>query len=114
MSYSISPQNTPTNDQETADNAQMDIDGGASLDVKDSTMETRGTLLALDKIDENMTTNGVEVNGQKPVEVTITPGMKLEVKLEDLFADEDSDEEFSSSNQDMKAPSPPEVPSSPV
>jgi DNA primase small subunit len=43
--------------------------------------------------------------------------IKSEVKLEDLFADIESDEEFPSSNsksQDVKVSSSPEAPSSPV
>ena len=40
---------------------------------------------------------------------------KEEVKLEDLFADMDSDEEFPSSNiKDVKIPSSPQAPLSPV
>jgi DNA primase small subunit len=40
---------------------------------------------------------------------------KQEVKLEDLFADVESDEEFPSSNaQDMKMSSSPEAPASPM
>lgn len=46
---------------------------------------------------------------------TEQPDIKQDVKLEDLFADVESDEEFPSSNvQDDKIPSSPEVPTSPM
>jgi DNA primase small subunit len=40
--------------------------------------------------------------------------VKAEVKLEDLFADVESDEEFPSSNIDAKVSSSPEAPASPL
>jgi hypothetical protein len=96
----------------------MDTHLGVSEDVKDSDENTSG---AFDTVDEDIATNGAIDDEKSSNEVTITPGMKLDVKLDDqvklddLFADEDSDEEFpSSSKQDIKASSPIDAPSSPV
>ena len=59
--------------------------------------------------DQDMTM--VEVGVQEEAE----PKVKDEVKLEELFADMDSDEEFPSSNvKDVKIPSSPQAPLSPV
>lgn len=41
-------------------------------------------------------------------------GPKSEVKLEDLFPDDESDDEFSSSKQEVVASSPPQDPASPM
>lgn len=70
---------------------------------------------ASDDVDQDMTMADVEVAGDE-VEST-NAEIKPEVKLEDLFADMDSDDEFSSSNvktQDIKSSGSQEAPSSPV
>jgi DNA primase small subunit len=64
-------------------------------------------------VDQDMA--DAEVVGDK--ESKTNTEIKPEVKLEDLFADMDSDDEFSSSNaksQEIKSSAPQEVPSSPV
>jgi DNA primase small subunit len=70
-----------------------------------------------DAVDQDMTMADAGVEGEE-VEpgVEVEAETKPEVKLEDLFADMESDEEFPSSNaRDVKlSSSPPEAPSSPV
>ena len=70
---------------------------------------------ASDDAEQDMTMADVEIAGDKVASTNAE--IKSEVKLEDLFADMDSDDEFSSSNvktQDIKSPGSQEAPSSPV
>jgi DNA primase small subunit len=62
-------------------------------------------------VEQDMTMADAGVQGQ-----TIpAPEIKQEIKLEDLFADIESDEEFPSSNaRDIKISSSPEAPASPM
>lgn len=82
---------------DTSDAARMP-DGNTSGEGQDISMED------------------VDGQGEKAPEFAVKEeanlDIKLEVKLDDLFADVESDEEFSSSN--IKTSSPPEAPSSPV
>ncbi|EHL02768.1 hypothetical protein M7I_1286 [Glarea lozoyensis 74030] len=108
MSQAVSSNVVTDRDQNNMDNSQMDADGGMSETAGEPTTRTPA-------LDQTMSSTRVPVDGKTSTEVTITPGMKLEVKLEDLFADEESDEEFPSShNQDIMASSPPEASLSPV
>ncbi|KAG9237852.1 eukaryotic and archaeal DNA primase small subunit [Amylocarpus encephaloides] len=66
-------------------------------------------------LDHDMITEDTEDTQEKQVEGAVKVEAKPEVKLEDLFADVESDEEFPSSNhQNIKISSSPEAPSSPA
>jgi DNA primase small subunit len=66
-------------------------------------------------MDQDMTMADAGVEGEEIPKVVVKAEEKPEVKLEDLFADMESDEEFPSSNiKDIKVSSSPEPPSSPV
>ncbi len=66
-----------------------------------------------DVADQDMTT--VYVGQEEEAKVAVKEEFKTGVKLEDLFADIESDEEFpSSTGQDIKASSSPQAPSSPM
>jgi DNA primase small subunit len=92
----------------------------------DETRTTEGTVTAdvavsnensqfSESMDQDMTMVDAGVEGETIPEVAVKAEEKPEVKLEDLFADMESDEEFPSSNvPDVKVSSSPEVPSSPV
>ena len=100
MPHSISPKTAPAE-------PQMDID---TQDTPTVTAEN-GT----NQEDEEMISEDVAAEGDQVPEVPVKVEAKSDVKLEDLFADVESDEEFPSSNyHDMKASSPVEAPSSPV
>ena len=74
-----------------------------------------GNTQAEDAADQDMTMEDVGVQGEKVPEVAVKEDIKSEVKLEDLFADVESDEEFPSSTAlNVKTSSSPETPSSPV
>jgi DNA primase small subunit len=66
--------------------------------------------------DQDMTMAEADVQGEEATQATDSNEQeKQEVKLEDLFADVESDEEFPSSNvQDLKMSSSPEAPASPM
>lgn len=66
--------------------------------------------------DQDMTMAEVDVQGEQVTQASNSnEQVKQEVKLEDLFADIESDEEFPSSNaQDLKMSSSPEAPASPL
>ena len=85
------------------------------------TQESEGTAVAdsIGPIEENhasddqdmMMADAGAVEEKMPVKIEAT----AEVKLEDLFADMDSDEEFpSSTGQDVKTSNSPEAPASPL
>jgi DNA primase small subunit len=68
-----------------------------------------------DATEQDMTMEDVGVQGEKVSENVVKEEIKPEVKLEDLFADVESDEEFPSSTAlDIKTSSSPDAPSSPV
>ena len=64
--------------------------------------------------DDEMVSEDVAAEGEQVPEIPVKSEVNSEVKLEDLFADVESDEEFPDSNHDIKASSPVEAPSSPV
>jgi DNA primase small subunit len=114
MPHSVSPEGTSTPEIDT-------IIEDAETDTGDT--QTTGTLTAdavtnngdtqlSEVMDEDLTMAEAGVEGD---EILVKVEEKPEVKLEDLFADMESDEEFPSSNiKDIKVPSSPEAPSSPV
>jgi DNA primase small subunit len=113
MPHSVPPEEPASPDQNaTAEEPRAENVG---------TQETEGTAVAdsigpigesqaSDDPDMTMADAGA-VEEETPIKVEAT----AEVKLEDLFADMDSDEEFpSSTGQDVKISSSPEAPASPV
>jgi len=85
------------------------------------TQESEGTVVAdsLGPIGESQTSYDQDITmtdaGAAGEKTLVKVETTAEVKLEDLFADMDSDEEFpSSSGQDVKISSSPEAPASPV
>jgi len=113
MPHSVSPEDPASPDQGAA------IEETRIDDVE--TQESEGTAVA-DSVgplgesqvsdDQDMTmADAGAVEETRPVKVETA----TEVKLEDLFADMDSDEEFPSSTvQDVKISSSPDAPASPV
>jgi DNA primase small subunit len=91
----------------------------ANVLLKEDTTEQcrtdEGIIQASGSVDQDMTMADVQaVDDEVP---NANAEIKSEVKLEDLFADMDSDDEFSSSNvksQDLKSSGSQEAPSSPV
>jgi DNA primase small subunit len=115
MSHATPPKPDTVDDLSTLETSLMDTDVGASEDVMDSAENTSADAFALDTVNEDKPTSGATIDQKSLNGVAITSGMKLDVKLDDLFADDDSDEEFpSSSKQDIKASRPIDTPSSPV
>jgi DNA primase small subunit len=113
MPHSVSPEDLASPDQNVV------IEEPQTENVE--TQESKGTAFAdsIGPIGESQTSDDQDmtmadagaVEDKTPVKVETT----AEVKLEDLFADMDSDEEFpSSTGQDMKISSSPEAPASPV
>ncbi|KAH8687456.1 DNA primase small subunit [Tricladium varicosporioides] len=81
------------------------------------TQSSENTLIGdFEMVDQDMAMEDVGVQGEEAPISQIKEEVKIEVKLEDLFADFESDEEFPGSNgDDIKiSSSPPEAPSSPV
>ncbi|KAH7382814.1 hypothetical protein BKA64DRAFT_606736 [Cadophora sp. MPI-SDFR-AT-0126] len=116
MPHSISPEE-PSN---TDASPSVEVDAGKEeTHTTDSTMtqETteNGNSQDSEAADQDMAM--ADLSGtEKGLEAPVKLEMKPEVKLEDLFADMDSDEEFpSSTGQNLKiTSSPPEAPPSPV
>lgn len=108
MPHSISEANSADNEAAMTVGDEMETDGAQTTE-----MEATKTEATNDTPDEEMTTEDAIPDQRKEIEVAKA---KQEVKLEDLFADDDSDEEFPSSNQQKVkvSSSPPEAPSSPV
>lgn len=84
-------------------------------DTTEQPLKEEDTSQASNDVDQDLAMADADVAGD---EVSNTNAeIKSEVKLEDLFADMDSDDEFSSSNvktQDVKSSGSQEAPSSPV
>lgn len=78
--------------------------------------EQEGDTQATDSTDQDMTMADIEnVEAELPVKDIVKEEVTTEVKLEDLFADMESDDEFpSSAMPDVKLSSSPEAPGSPV
>jgi DNA primase small subunit len=99
MPHSISPETQP------AEGADIELDTGMITADTDNQRE--------DCEDHEMTTENAIIESNMIDSPNIE--LKKEVKLEDLFADIDSDEEFPSSDTlDIKTSSSPEAPAPPV
>lgn len=114
MPQSVSPevaQNEATVDHQPENIEIQPVEEDVTADTEIENGNTQGE----DAADQDMTMEDVGVQGDKVPEATVKEETKSEVKLEDLFADVESDEEFPSSTVlDVKTSSPPEAPSSPV
>lgn len=108
MPHSIPEANSAENEATIPAGEEMETD-----EAQTTEMEVTKSEATNDKPDEEMTTEDAIPEQGKDTDVAKA---KQEVKLEDLFADDDSDDEFpSSNNQKVKvSSSPPEAPSSPV
>jgi DNA primase small subunit len=113
MPHSVSPEDPVSPDQnatiEEPKTENVETQESEGTAVADS-VGLIGESQASDDQDITMADAGA-VEEKTPIKVEAT----AEVKLEDLFADMDSDEEFpSSTGQDVKISSSPEAPASPV
>ena len=112
MPHSVSPEDPASPDQgATIEEPRVDVE----------TQESEGTAVAdsMEPIGESQTSDEQDMTMADAGAVEETIPVKVEtateVKLEDLFADMDSDEEFPSSTvQDVKISSSPDAPASPV
>jgi hypothetical protein len=105
------PHSVPDQDTVLADNETND---GETQTTSTLTAEATGNgdSQVSEAMDEDMTMAEAGVEG---AEILVKAEDKSEVRLEDLFADMESDEEFPSSNvKEVKVSSSPEAPSSPV
>jgi DNA primase small subunit len=117
MPHSISPDESKIPDQdamletETDNGDTQTSDGTMIADSEAQNIESQTS----DAVDQDMAMADVGVQGAQVPEVTVKIEIQSEVKLEDLFADVDSDDEFpSSTGRNIKTSSSPEAPSSPV
>ena len=119
MPHSVSPEDPQIPDQDAIHHSETDNDNGDSQTtngtaVADSEAQN-GESQPTEALDQDMTMADVGVQGAEVPQVTVKAEIRSEVKLEDLFADIDSDDEFpSSTGQNIKVSSSPEAPSSPV
>jgi DNA primase small subunit len=115
MPHSVSPEDPSAPDQ---DAMIAEAETGGETQTTDQTMvddaETRnGDSQIHNAADQDMEMEDAGVEGEEVPQ--IKSEAKHEVKLEDLFADMESDEEFpSSTGQIVKAEGSPEAPSSPM
>lgn len=99
---------------------QIQIDNGETQVTEGTltaeTEEQNGATQATDSTDQDMTMADIgKAEEDLPSKDLIKEETKPEVKLEDLFADMESDDEFpSSAAPEMKVDSSPEAPASPV
>ncbi|TVY90510.1 DNA primase small subunit [Lachnellula willkommii] len=125
MPHSVSPANSGTPNQvqddmvvepqPQAENAEAQTTESTENQVVVNTEPENGNTQGDDVADQDMAMEDVGVQGEKVLEPAVKEESKSEVKLEDLFADVESDEEFPSSTAlNVKPSSPPEAPSSPV
>lgn len=125
MPHSVSPTNSGTPEQvqddmvvepqPQAENAEPQTTGSTENPVVVNTEPENGNTQGDDVADQDMAMEDVGVQGEKVLESAVKEESKSEVKLEDLFADVESDEEFPSSTAlNVKSSSPPAAPSSPV
>jgi DNA primase small subunit len=116
------PHSIPSTTLQTGNEIQMDPEASTTNDKGRSANsagsdagENSPETLADDTNEQVMTMEDVGTQGQEAPAASDKVETKPEVKLEDLFADIESDEEFPSSNiRDTKASISPEAPSSPV
>ena len=115
MPHSVSSEDAKTQDTLIADAGTNNGETQTAEDRVAANSEANNADSQLSEtIDQEMTMADAGVEGEV-VPLPIKAEEKIDVKLEDLFADMESDEEFPSSNiQDTKASSPPEAPLSPV
>ncbi|KUJ10681.1 prim-pol domain-containing protein [Mollisia scopiformis] len=118
MPHSISPEDTSTPD-EIMSVQDADVDGETQMTegtLIAESEERNGDTQASDVTDQDMTMADIGNDEEKlPKKELIKDEFKSEVKLEDLFADIESDDEFpSSAVPDVKISSSPEAPESPV
>lgn len=118
MPHSVSQEDTSTPGQDTIV-ADVETNNGETQTTEDTmtadAATSNGDSQASDAMDQDMTMADAGVEGDEILQVAVKAEEKPEVKLEDLFADMESDEEFPSSNiKDIKVSSSPEAPPSPV
>ena len=118
MPHSVTPEDTSVPDQDTI-TANVEPNNGETQTTEDTltadTARNSGDSQFSDTMDQDITMADAGVEGEEIPKVVVKAEEKPEVKLEDLFADMESDEEFPSSNiRDIKVSSSPEPPSSPV
>jgi DNA primase small subunit len=120
MPHLVSPAELSLTPDDDAMAAHPETQNGGTQETENSlapdTAKSNGDSQTGDAMDQDMTMAdaGVEMEEGVP-EVETEAETKPDVKLEDLFADIESDEEFPSSNvRDIKLSSSPEAPSSPV
>lgn len=95
---------------EDANNSAPEME--AQINEQNPIQELNGESQDSDAFDQDMTMAEAGVEGQDIP--SPTPVVKQEIKLEDLFADYESDEEFPSSNVNaLKVEGSPEAPPSP-
>ncbi len=119
MPHSVTPEGLSPAAQENED-VEMKMEDGAEENGLDGLAQHEDA--DVDDEEENEITMGeTGIQGEAVVPTPAVDDIKQEVKLEDLFADEDSDEEFPSSSnnnlsngQNGKLPSSPEAPASPM
>ena len=113
MPHSLPPEDT------TAEGVPITEPSNGNTQVTEETLKLdtamqNGDSQISDTMDEDLTMADAGVEGET-VPAVVAKEEKAEVKLEDLFADMESDEEFPSSNvRDTKVSSSPEAPLSPV
>jgi DNA primase small subunit len=116
MPHSVSLEDPPTPNQDTmiadAETDKVETQTTDNTVVADG---SNGITQEDDAEDKDMAMADADNQEDQILEAAAKTEVKREVKLEDLFADMESDEEFPSSNgQDVKIPSSPEAPASPV
>jgi len=110
MPHSVTAEDTPTMDTDTI----ITETEAYKTETQTSENTLKGDSQVSNDADKDMTMADVGVEGDDVTVVKLE--IKPELKLEDLFADMDSDDEFPSSTvlQNVKGESSPEAPSSPV
>lgn len=114
MPHSVTPEATVTT---VTMDGEMEAESRVESQVSDVTMagEVQNGESQESTAEEDMTMADVNVEeDEQPKPTTTNPSNISEVKLEDLFADIDSDEEFPSSAPGIKAEGSPEAPASPM
>lgn len=115
MPHSVSPEDTTTQDTLIADTETNNGVTQTTESTVTAEAAVNGDSQFSESMDQDMTMVDAGVEGETVLEVAVKAEEQPEVKLEDLFADMESDEEFPSSNiRDTKVSSSPEAPSSPV
>jgi hypothetical protein len=117
MPHSVSPEDPSAPDQ---DGMIAEAETGGGTQTIDQTMvrdaeANNGEHQINNVVDQDMEMEDSGIEGEDVPQVKLEVKVKQEVKLENLFADMESDEEFpSSTGQVLKAEGSPEPPSSPM